>query len=204
MLKVIILCSVNGDDGPCHDVVQFYCFLLYFERFILVCHVVLLPVSSRFPPSWLSSSVPHYPSAYLVRHVFLSFCCQFVSVRSSCSRPRSCLEFPALYSVCAGFCFVFPQFVVFPSACQLFIKTCSLFHHLLAWSLHFGLFFFFCYNLTVLERHQHESQSHDITTAWLVSRNEGPGATTRQQQQLQPWWYQLELFKESVQSFKIE
>lgn len=94
----------------------------------------------------------------------LSFCCQFVSVRSSCSVCVSCLEFPALYSVCAGFCFVFPRFVVFPSACQLFIKTRSLFHHLLAWGLHFGLFFF-CYNLTVLERHQHESQSHDITTA---------------------------------------
>ena len=180
MLKVIILCSVNGDDGPCHDIVQFYCFLLYFERFILVCHVVLLPVSSRFPPSWLSSSVPHYPSAYLVRHVFLSFCCQFVSVRSSCSRPRSCLEFPALYSVCAGFCFVFPQFVVFPSACQLFIKTCSLFHHLLAWSLHFGLFFFLLqlnspratptrvtkpwHNNSLISQSQWRSRSNNTTT----------------------------------------
>ena len=191
---------MNGDDGPCHDVVQFNCFLLYFERFVLVCHVVFLPVSSCFPPSWLSWSVPHYTSAYLVQCVCSL---SLLSVRQ-CSffvfRPRSCLEFPALYSICAGFCFVFPLFVLFPSACQLFIKTRSLFHHLLARGLHF---FFFCYNLTVLERHQHESQSHDITTAWLVSRNEGPGATTRQQQQ-QPWWYQLEVFRDSVQSFKIE
>lgn len=132
---------MNGDDGPCHDVVQFNCFLLYFERFVLVCHIVFLPVSSCFPPSWLSWSVPHYTSAYLVQCVCSL---SLLSVRQ-CSffvfRPRSCLEFPALYSICAGFCFVFPLFVLFPSACQLFIKTRSLFHHLLARGLHFFFFF---------------------------------------------------------------
>lgn len=31
--------------------------------------------------------------------------------------------------------------------------------------------------LVFQEEHQHKSQSYDIVTAWLVSRNNGPGTT---------------------------
>lgn len=55
-----------------------HCFLFYFVRFILMCHVVWLPVLSLvFPALWLSRSVslvPDYPPVCLVYMISSSVC----------------------------------------------------------------------------------------------------------------------------------